>query len=156
MTEIELDKVESHLWRARDRKGVYVGWVALSRNPNGQFEFSWGVRKESQGTGVGSRMAEQVLAWFREHKPGEEAIAVIRLNNAASLGLARHIGMRVLTTDGDNVFLTTAAEEVTPTAVRPRRAEALARLDAQWGPLPEESLDWARERLGVSERSTGQ
>jgi hypothetical protein len=33
---------------------------------------------------------------------------------------------------------------------RSRRAEALARLDEAWGTLPEESLDWARQRLGVS------
>lgn len=30
------------------------------------------------------------------------------------------------------------------------RADALRRLDEAWGPLPQDTLDWARDRLGVS------
>lgn len=30
------------------------------------------------------------------------------------------------------------------------RGEALRRLDTTWGPLPPDTLDWARERLGVN------
>lgn len=71
-----------------------------------------------------------------------------------NMGFETRAGQRPAATTGTptSPAQPTAATSVTPQEQpgRLERAEALRRLDEVWGTLPQDTVDWARDRLGVN------
>lgn len=91
---------ESPLWRVRavvSRKTREVlGSVSLKGPPDetGAVEIGWGIEGRHRNQGIAREAAAAVVSWVLEQPGAQRVFAAIASDNAASIKVARALGMR--------------------------------------------------------------
>lgn len=90
---------ESPLWRVRvvvsRRTREVLGSVSLKGPPDeaGDVEIGWGVEARHRNQGIAREAAAAVIAWVLDQPDAERVFAAIAADNAASIRVARALGM---------------------------------------------------------------